>query len=332
MEKISQERKMTGPRTDADPLRVVAAHRDSHSECSRDAFDLKTTTSELQILVHQLERWLKGRKPDRLRYRLSPQDFTKLTGEYEEKLSLETVRYDYYSDTHEFVLLMPTLKHEVVHIGLSRLLLEKTDHLCDTHSVGRPVEPAGRTDIESEQGDVFQPDEQIWCRTAERPGLVLLVGSSHEVKELRRKAFRIIQAGKGQIRLVVTVKLLQDSRVDLTVWRPSLTSDDPPKLTAKHVNQGMRNTNGELVPGAQLEIPMAELAPPKSLPDSLRSETIIITAEELCGIVKHAEDLEKHREDLDKGKVAEELYEDFPTDIECASSPASSFFDFDRAE
>lgn len=88
------------PRIDADPLGVVAADSDSHSDCSdsplptQDPFDLKTTTSELQILVHQLERRLAGHMLDRLRYRLSAEDFTRLTGEYEQKLRWqESVRY-----------------------------------------------------------------------------------------------------------------------------------------------------------------------------------------------------------------------------------------------
>ncbi len=79
---------------------MVAADSDSHSDCSdsplppQDPFDLKTTTSELQILVHQLERWLAGYMPDRLRYRLSAEDFTRFTGEYEQKLRWqESVRY-----------------------------------------------------------------------------------------------------------------------------------------------------------------------------------------------------------------------------------------------
>lgn len=61
---------------------------------------------------------------------------------------------------------------------------------------------------------------------------------------------------------------------------------------------------------------MAEMAPPKLLPDSLRNETIIITAEELCGIVKRAEDFHNN--------VAKDRYEDFPTDLEWTLSPASS--------
>jgi hypothetical protein len=102
MEKISQDRRMTSPRTDADPLRVVAADSDSHSDCAdsplppHDPFDSKTTTSELQILVHQLERRLAGSATvlDRLRYRLSAEDFTRLTREYEQKLRWqESVRY-----------------------------------------------------------------------------------------------------------------------------------------------------------------------------------------------------------------------------------------------
>ncbi|OAP55484.1 hypothetical protein AYL99_10457 [Fonsecaea erecta] len=160
------------------------------------------------------------------------------------------------------------------------------------------------------------PDDQIMCLDAEQPGLVLEVGYSHAVKDLEKKAFRIIKAGKGQIRQVVTVKLHQDSQVDLTVWRPCITSDCPPRLTAEHVDQVIRNTNDEPVPGAQLEIPMAEMAPPKLLPDSLRNETIIITAEELCGIVKRAEDFHNN--------VAKDRYEDFPTDLEWTLSPASS--------
>lgn len=61
---------------------------------------------------------------------------------------------------------------------------------------------------------------------------------------------------------------------------------------------------------------MAEMAPPKLLPDPLRNETIIITAEELCGIVKRAEDFHNN--------VAKDRYEDFPTDLEWTLSPASS--------
>lgn len=111
MEMISQDGRMTSPRTDADPLRVLAAHSDSHSDCSdsplppQNAFDLKTTTSELQILVHQLERRLGGCIPDRLRYRLSAEDFTRLTGEYEQKLRWqEGVRY---GESYSFPVVRP---------------------------------------------------------------------------------------------------------------------------------------------------------------------------------------------------------------------------------
>ncbi len=71
------------------------------------------------------------------------------------------------------------------------------------------------------------PDDQIMCLDAEQPGLVLEVGYSQAAKYLEKKAFRITKAGKGQIRLVVTVKLHQDSQVDLTAWRPCITSDCP---------------------------------------------------------------------------------------------------------
>lgn len=132
---------------------------------------------------------------------------------------------------------MPKRKHEVVHSGFSRLLQKKIEQLCAKHQVVCPFEPLRESDIEAEQGDVFMPDDQIMCLDAEQPGLVLEVGSSQAVKDLERKAFRIIKAGKGQIRQVVTVKLHRDSQVDLTVWKPCITSDCPPRLTAERVDQ-----------------------------------------------------------------------------------------------
>lgn len=101
----------------------------------------------------------------------------------------------------------------------------------------RPFRAMRASDIKSEQGDVLQPDEQIMCHGAGQPGLVLEVGNSQSVKELNKKAIAIIKAGKGQIRQVVTVKLHQSSQVDLTDWKTYYTSDCPPKLTAKRVDQ-----------------------------------------------------------------------------------------------
>jgi hypothetical protein len=128
---------------------------------------------------------------------------------------------------------MPKRKHEVVNSGFSRPLQNKIEQLCAKHQVVCPFEPLRASDIEAEQGDVFMPDDQIMCLDAEQPGLVLEVGCSQEVKDLEKKAFRIIMAGKGQIRLVVTVQLHQDSQVDLTVWRPCITSELPAEINGQ---------------------------------------------------------------------------------------------------
>lgn len=94
MEKISQDLTMTTLRGDTDPLRVAAANSDCSDSRPQDPLNLNTTTSELQVLVHQLERRLAHKKVDRSRYRLSSEDFARLTGEYEQKLHWqESVRY-----------------------------------------------------------------------------------------------------------------------------------------------------------------------------------------------------------------------------------------------
>lgn len=61
---------------------------------------------------------------------------------------------------------------------------------------------------------------------------------------------------------------------------------------------------------------MAGLAPPNLLPDSLRNETIVITAQELCEIVECAEDYHN--------PVIEACHEDGPADAECDLSASSS--------
>lgn len=247
---------------------------------------------------------------------------------------IHTHRYDYFPDTQEVILHMPHRKHEVVGSRVGRLIQERIEQLYAKCQVECPFEQLKASDIKSDQGDVLMPDEQIMCLDAEQPALVVEVGNSQTAEDLERKARRLVMAGKGEIRQVVTVKFHRGSRVDLTVWRPrvidgSLTPErvdqvrnrrtsvhSVPKETLTSVPQVIRDTNAEPVPGAQLGIPMAEMAPPELLHDSLRNEIIIITSEEICKVIKRAE---AYHNSVGKNRFGVR-----PKDAECPSSPANS--------
>ncbi|KAK6385476.1 hypothetical protein LTS17_001044 [Exophiala oligosperma] len=208
---------------------------------------------------------------------------------------------------------MPHRKHEVVGSRVGRLIQERIEQLYAKCQVECPFEQLKASDIKSDQGDVLMPDEQIMCLDAEQPALVVEVGNSQTAEDLERKARRLVMAGKGEIRQVVTVKFHRGSRVDLTVWRPRVIDGS---LTPERVDQVIRDTNAEPVPGAQLGIPMAEMAPPELLHDSLRNEIIIITSEEICKVIKRAEAYHN--------SVGKNRFGVLPKDAECPSSPANS--------
>lgn len=58
-----------------------------------------------------------------------------------------------------------------------------------------------------------------------KPVLVLEIADSQSMDSLNNKVFRYIQAGRGNVRYVVALKLHKDSKaVDLTLATPKFTS------------------------------------------------------------------------------------------------------------
>jgi hypothetical protein len=80
--------------------------------------------------------------------------------------------------------------------------------------------------------------------------------------------------------------------------------------------QTIRDVTGETGRGAGLAISLDKITPGSCSPESLRHQTITISAEELCEIVKEAEDFEV--------QIPEATFEDIPADLVRASSPARS--------
>lgn len=79
------------------------------------------------------------------------------------------------------------------------------------------------------------PDNQIKYKSWKKPVLVLEVGDSQSMESLNNKATGYIQAGRGNIRYVVALKVHRDSQaVDLTLATPKFTSSGPSTVLEKY--------------------------------------------------------------------------------------------------
>ncbi|KAK5444198.1 hypothetical protein LTS15_010551 [Exophiala xenobiotica] len=175
----------------------------------------------------------------------------------------------------------------------------------------------GSADVKDHR-NLLQPDSSIYHVDARVPVLVLDVGVSQSAKSLEEKAKAWIRTGGGKIRYVFTLKLDGDSQaVYLTTWTPEFVHEGLSTVVkAKGTYQTIRDVTGETGRGAGLVISLDKITPGSCSPESLRHQTITISAEELCEIVKEAEDFEV--------QIPEATFEDIPTDLVRASSPARS--------
>ncbi|KAK5453622.1 hypothetical protein LTS15_006808 [Exophiala xenobiotica] len=279
---------------------------------------LHTENPELQSLVRDLRDRFAGFPGIRSRYRLSSHDFARLN-EYLEKVGWDNMRYDYFIDTQDLVLRMPPSDmHESVHAQLILLLLERLKQLCSSHQIQCPFSTFASAAVKDEQGSTLMPDNQIRCKNMKKPVLVLEIGDSQSMDSLNNKAFRYIQAGRGNVRYVVALKLHRDSQaVDLTLATPKFTSSGQSTvLEAEITSQAIRNVKGEPGSGAGLSISVGQMAPSGLLPGFICRETIVVSVEELCEIIQSAEDSEK--------AIEEGSFEDVPADFIHASPSASS--------
>ncbi|KIW23260.1 uncharacterized protein PV07_11471 [Cladophialophora immunda] len=227
--------------------------------------------------------------------------------------------YDYFVDTQTFTLRMafPSHKHEFVHTQLILVLPQRLQQLWSLHQAPSPFSIWSSAAIKDGRGSIFIPDNQIICEDIKLPILVLEVGDSQSIKSLNKKAFRYIQAGSGNIRYVVTLKLHRDSQaVDLTLSIPMFTSNGPlTVLEVESTSQTIRNIKGEHGNGAGLVMSVDHMTLAELLPKSIRDRTIVISGE-LWGIIRSAEKME---EATNPG-----YFSDIPLSFVRSPSPAST--------
>lgn len=126
-------------------------------------------------------------------------------------------------------------KHEFIHLHFIILILDKLKQLCSQHQVQCPFSAFVSAAVMDEQGSVLMPDNQIKYKSWKKPVLVLEVGDSQSMESLNDKATRYIQAGRGNIRYVVALKVHRDSQaVDLTLATPNFTSSGPSTVLEKY--------------------------------------------------------------------------------------------------
>ncbi|KAK4935977.1 hypothetical protein LTR10_023064 [Elasticomyces elasticus] len=255
----------------------------------------QTEETQLQDIAGDFTAFSTCSRSLRSNYRLSPDEFRQFV-KYSENKPWNKIRYDYFADTQRLVPRMPSKKHEYISTHLMFLLYSTIEQLCVQYQVKCPFSILGSADVKDGRS-VRQPDSSIYHVDTRVPVLVLELGHTQSTKSLKEKAEAYIRTGRGKIRYVFTLKLDRDSQaVYLATWTPQFVREgESTVLKAKAAYQ---------------------ITPGSSLPKFLRQQTVMISVEELCKIVKGGEDFEL--------SIPEADFEDIPTDFMIDSSPASS--------
>ncbi|KIX96538.1 uncharacterized protein Z520_07804 [Fonsecaea multimorphosa CBS 102226] len=269
-----------------------------------DARVVKSTVKE--IIIRQVTlprpRWaefpLEERHVDRLRICLDNCHALRGTT----PTGADDLRGGYFSNTGHFYHQKPAYAHDLfAHgfkvgaqqhtCGFSQHFGAKMRQLCSSPEEAAFVSQLGNSESaycfarDPYIKDYHQPDGFFSHDVSVNYGVCLELVNSHKRARLADLADFYLHKSVRETQVLIAVDFDEDQskRVVLSTWR---RDGDGLKM---HV-QDIRDEDGTLVPGNPLRIPMLDIAPPAIVPLSMRNKAIVFSVQELCQIMKDAED------------------------------------------